>query len=117
MAAGYRHCVLVTDLPLGGALLLEHTGTELRLTQAEATAHQVVLRYLETGAALHAYLVPRRKARGEARLRPPMTCVEVVKAALGIDAPFILTPLQLARHLVRQGARDVAVRIPAFTTT
>ncbi|MFO1129306.1 MAG: hypothetical protein U1E66_12840 [Rhodospirillales bacterium] len=33
----------------------------------------------------------------------PFTCVEAVKRALGLRAPWIFTPRQLYRHLVRQG--------------
>jgi hypothetical protein len=40
-------------------------------------------------------------------LRPPATCVEVVKAALGIVAWWVLTPRQLARWLLRRGAVPV----------
>jgi len=39
--------------------------------------------------------------------RPPLlaaTCVGATKWLLGIDAPWVFTPLQLHRHLVRPGA-------------
>jgi hypothetical protein len=41
-------------------------------------------------------------------LRGPATCVEVVKMALGIVAPWCLTPAQLRRLLIRRGARPVS---------
>lgn len=43
--------------------------------------------------------VPRPVA---APLRP-FTCVEAVKRALGLHAPWVFTPHQLYRHLVRRG--------------
>ena len=36
-------------------------------------------------------------------LRWPLTCVGVVKAALGLHAPFVQTPAALARHLAALG--------------
>lgn len=115
LAHGYRHCSMVGDLPLGGSLLIEHVGSDLRLTQCTRNAEQMALAYLEAGEVRHAYLMRPCRPPPRPRLRPPMTCVEVVKAILGIHAPFVLTPLQLARHLVARGARDVAVRIPTLS--
>ena len=48
---------------------------------------------------------------GRPRFRPPMSCVEAVKAALHINAPSVLTPWQLACHLRRRcGALVVVTR-------
>ncbi len=44
----------------------------------------------------------------QAMLRGPLSCVEAVKALLGLRAPLVLTPRQLASHLrVHRGARPV----------
>lgn len=45
--------------------------------------------------------------RGRFGLRP-LTCVEVVKQTLGLHAPFVVTPWQLYRRLVRGGAAETA---------
>lgn len=39
--------------------------------------------------------------------RGPLTCVSGIKALLGMQAWWVLTPLQLHKHLVRRGAVSV----------
>lgn len=56
-----------------------------------------------------------RIAHQRARLRHairPLTCVEVVKRALGVDAPAALTPYQLHRKLISTGDWFSAEKLP-----
>ena len=49
------------------------------------------------------HLPPWPEAQPGPGLRWPLTCVGVVKALLGVHAPFVQTPAALARHLTAQG--------------
>lgn len=106
-----RHVVAFRALTPGHTLLVNHTGTVLAVEvlpqSADAFAEMLQAQH---GAVLLA--PPPAAARSGPALRGPMTCVEAVKALLGIRAPFVLTPEQLACHLVRAGARWVVTNAP-----
>lgn len=97
-------------LPLGSrqTLALDHGGTRLvlELLAMEAETAARGLMWAWQAEALRLPLPPPLPPR--ARLRPPLTCVELVKALLGITAWHVLTPRQLRRAVIRLGARPVA---------
>lgn len=94
----FRHCFVATSDPAGGWNVLE------------ACQHQTFVSYFETDnlvalftrhAPARSYVETRVHAappRAPLVLRPH-TCVETVKAVLGIRAWWVLTPWQLYRHL------------------
>jgi len=103
---GWRHCFAARPFAQA-TLVLEHAGTQLDVTLDPAPTGEVLRRCIEETDAL-VLLVPDRDVEPRAAMRGPMTCVEVVKATLGIRAPFVLTPRALFRHLRRhRGARLV----------
>lgn len=106
---GFRHCfALLERAPAAG-------GAGWVLYNPLSTGTQIELWPQADGAALAAHLrrqgyaVVAVRARAPGRtLYPwrPYTCVEAVKRALGIDAPWALTPWGLYRHLRESGERD-----------
>jgi hypothetical protein len=111
LAPGYRHVMaLRADWAGGITILTEHSGPRMVVEVFPEPVHDVVLRYLSLPQVHHALKVwvpnPNHIA-GTTTLRPPMTCVEAMKAMLGIHAPRIIFPRQLARHLRAAGAWEV----------
>ena len=107
----YQHCYTAQDAGAAGTLVLTHEGRHLRqaLLEEPVGTH---LRRLITAKDAMVVLPAPIGAPPAPMLRPPMTCVEVVKATLGLRAPWIVTPRQLARHLLRRGGRRI---VPADT--
>jgi len=101
LSPGFRHCLAVIDE--GRRWLVVDpltTRTEIRRID-RATVPDLPRRL----AALGLIVVPVRARPARRPLpRRPRTCVEVVKRALGIDAPSALTPRQLHRRLIREAA-------------
>lgn len=98
----YQHCYLAQ--PSGdNTLVLHHEGLFLR-TEILPESLGLHLHRMMRDKAVVAWTTRRRAIASRPMLRPPMTCVEVVKAALGIAAPWIFTPRQLERHLICHGA-------------
>ena len=104
---------VVALLPAGPArsLALVHGGSVLSAEWIDRSAEEVArgLMWAWDGEALR---VRPRSAERRACLRPPMTCVELIKALLGVHDWRVWTPRQLRRALVRLGARPV----PPFPT-
>lgn len=95
---GYPHVWACRAAGDNATLVVNHTGLTLQL----AVMPMPLLPFVKQKAdeqrarvicALAAPVDPTEALRG------PMTCVEVAKALLGIRAPWIITPYQLARHL------------------
>jgi hypothetical protein len=111
LAPGYRHVMALRATWSGSiTVLAEHTGGHLVVEVLPEPVNDVVLRYLSLPQVRHALKVAVPNPDhlpGATTLRPPMTCVEAVKALLGIRAPRIIFPRQLARHLRAAGAWDV----------
>ncbi len=105
----YAHVVACREAATQRSTIIDHRGLRLRVDTVP----------VPIGAFLRGLLAPpypawvlavedRHAAADAARLRGPLSCVEVVKALLGCTAPWVLTPRQLARHLrARMGARPV----------
>ena len=106
---------VVALLPLGPerALALDHAGSVLSVELVEMPAEQAArgLMWSWDGEALR--VQPRAVAR-RAALRPPMTCVEVAKALLGVHDWRVLTPRHLRRAAIGLGARPVAPYAPVL---
>ncbi|CAB4128437.1 hypothetical protein UFOVP99_34 [uncultured Caudovirales phage] len=100
----WPHVWIARAEPDHRTLVLNSTGTVL---QAFSIAYPLetyvaALRGIEVPPRIM-YLPPWPQREAAAGLRWPLTCVGVVKAALGIDAPFVQTPAALARHLAARG--------------
>lgn len=100
--AGYRHCLVARQEGEAATLVLDHAGTRLRVDLVPVPIG-AFLRGLQEHAACWVLMVVLPMAGAAvAWIRPPMSCVELVKAALGIRAWWIVTPRQLARYLRRR---------------
>lgn len=100
----WPHVFAIRPSLAGGTLLLNHEGRHLLAEHLAVSVAELAEEYRGKGMRLLSVASPV-VPRG-ALLRGPMTCVEAVKAALGIRAPFVVTPRQLAQHLIaRHGAR------------
>jgi hypothetical protein len=106
---GYRHVLACRAVGADATQVVDHRGTRLALEVAPVPIGAFLARLQDASAAwILAVEAPAPADSDRAMPRLLMTCVEVVKAALRIVAPFVLTPRQLARHLRRHhGARPV----------
>ena len=106
LSPGWRHVFACRMAGPDATLVVEHVGSHLLQSVQPEPIGVLVVQWQDQ---LHAMvlLVPPLPARPGAALRPPMTCVEAVKAALGIRAWWVLTPRALFRHLRRLGAQVV----------
>ncbi len=98
---GYRHCFVLLQQQDFWLIYdpLSHR-TELQVIVGP-TAHELTCWYQGYGLRVVETHVRRTPSR-PAVLRP-FTCVEAVKSVLGIHAPWVATPWQLYRHLLRTG--------------
>lgn len=101
LARGYRHCLVVRPDGEMRSLVVEHAGAAIQVATMPLPAAELV-RDMQQALTALVLLVVLPQPEGAAPLRGPMTCVEAVKAALGLTSPWILTPWQLARHLRRR---------------
>lgn len=102
LKSGFRHCSIAIHTEVGW-VGVEPLLQQLRIgwvpthpdTSAPELCRQVIAKEGMTAAV--ACIVPPAPER--VRLPLPMTCVEVVKHALGLRRPLLMTPWQLWRHL------------------
>jgi hypothetical protein len=107
LSPGWRHVFAAQSCLPANTLVLSHEGRHLRIGVAEEPIGAFIDRIAPDCRARVLSLLPPPHAP-RSMLRPPMTCVESVKAWLGIAAPFVLTPRQLFHHLLAQGAGLIA---------
>lgn len=112
---GFRHCFVLLRTAEGWAYLdpMSH------FTFAAAVGAyplRPLLRFLR-GAGCRTLLVRPRLPPPRPQPWRPYTCVEAVKRALGLRAPWVLTPWQLYRRLLRErGFRPPDGRRPGRRT-
>ncbi|WP_051212647.1 hypothetical protein [Rubritepida flocculans] len=102
------HVLAVLPLSPGQSLAVDHEGARLRVEVMDLPAEQAArgLMWAWEAEALRVPLPP--PAPPQARLRGPMTCVEVAKALLGLTGLRVLTPHHLRRAVIARGARPVS---------
>ena len=95
---GFRHCFCILG---DGELwtIVDPLLTRIEVVLCRAAAEADLISHLGTTGRL----VLAGPIVGQSRARPqlprPLTCVEVVKRMLNLDAPGVLTPWQLQRRL------------------
>jgi len=95
---GFRHCFVMLDDGRGWTTVEPLSSRIDVVRQPLAPSEDLPARYLRKGHLV----LPAPLARPERADWPqPLTCVAVVKRVLGLRAPFVLTPWQLYRHLLR----------------
>lgn len=101
---GYRHVFAIAERA-GGTVIVNAMSHRLDADWIALPIGSYARELLERhGCWIVAYTtsIPPRPVH-----RPICTCVEIVKAVLGIRAPWVLTPWQLYRWLRRRGAAVV----------
>lgn len=93
----------------GVTLALNHTGTVLAVEVVGLAPEDAARGLCLAWDAEALRLTVRVPEHGQPCLRPVMTCVEAVKALLGMTSWRIWTPRQLRRALIRRGARAVPI--------
>lgn len=109
---GYRHCLVLREDGQGRTLVIDHGGAQMRVHSVPVPVGEM-LRDLQRETTAWVLMVTLPPGVGRPPWRPIMTCVETVKAALGIHAPFVLTPAALARHLRRHHQARAVLPQPA----
>ncbi len=90
------------------ALSLDHQGRHLAIETLDELSAEYAARGLMWSWSAEALRVQPIAAPRGAAWRPCMTCVEAVKALLGIVDWRVVTPRQLRRALIRMGARPLS---------
>lgn len=103
---GYRHAIALT--PDGtGTIIVNGLSWRLHVERVAIPIGWVLRHFMLEGFWFLAYrAVVRRRAWRPAVL----TCVETIKALVGIRSPFVITPWQLYRRLRAMGATPVIWR-------
>lgn len=102
-----RHVVALWE-DHGVTLALDHRGSVLHIEHVRSMTPEETARGLMAAwPGAEAMQVQVETPAAAPCLRPPLTCVEAVKALLGIRSWRIWTPHQLRRALIRQGAAAV----------
>jgi hypothetical protein len=104
--ARWRHCLALRMVGPDATLIAEHVGSYTRMEIQPRKLGDAIRELQEVNAAL-ILLVEEQLPEARAMMRGPLSCVEFVKALLGIRRPWIVTPRQLYRHLRRLGASHV----------
>lgn len=105
----YAHVLACRPAENEATCIVDHRGRALRIDTLPMPVG-AFLRHLMAQQAAPWILAVETPAAppSQAMMRGPLSCVEAVKALLGLRAPLVLTPRQLARHLrVHLGARAV----------
>lgn len=105
LAPRWRH-VLACRAEGERTLVVDHGGSHLRIEMVDAPIGAFIAA-MQAEADAWVLSTPPMSTPASIALRPPLTCVEAVKALLGIRDPCVLTPRQLARRLRRLGAVPV----------
>lgn len=94
---GFRHCFVFLETPSGWILVDPLSHQIDTMIVHDVGAVDILRGYRSQGC----HMIETRARRAPARCAPlaPLTCVEVVKRCLGIQARWVLTPWQLFRHL------------------
>ncbi len=110
---GYRHVVALSEEG-EGTLVVQTLSNRLELRWLKIPLGRLVRRMMAEGFWFLAY-----ETEIMARMMWPglMTCVEVVKAVVGVRSPFVLTVYQLYRWLRARGALPVLSTRASETTT
>jgi hypothetical protein len=99
LKGGFRHCFAYQQTE-NGWVLCDPLGCGLLLRAAPAlSAHSLLTSMAALGASMVA--VAQQPDRAPMSSMRPATCVEICKRLVGRNAPFVLTPHQLFRHLLK----------------
>lgn len=112
----WRHCLALRPAGPNSILIAEHHGSFARMEFQDRSLGDAV-RELQMKHAALVLLVEARHPPPRAMLRGPLSCVEYIKALLGISRPWIVTPRHLYRHLRRTGATHVFPTASPFSNT
>lgn len=99
---GFRHCFVVVFQD-DTAIICDPLSNQMLLGAVRPADARLVSDWYRERGFVVVQAVVRTAPRTAAPFRP-FTCVEAVKRALGISAPFVLTPWQLYRHLLAAAA-------------
>lgn len=112
---GWRHCYLIVPAHQPGANLFAKPGSivvnpwvsYLRIDYLPETPAAICKRMIEEGATCAIELPVDQKFSGAYVPRGLMTCVSLIKAAIGCNAWHVWTPEQLARWMLQHGGKMV----------
>lgn len=102
---GFYHCWLMTQC-LTGSVMVHPLRNTWALEHSLKEPHEIAQELVEHPEHRYRVLVIDRSTRFAYSLRGVITCVSVVKAALGLRG-LSLTPYQLYQQLLRLGAVEV----------
>ena len=110
---GWRHCWLILPATEPGASLFARPGSILinpwisclRVDYSTQSPEALCRQMLADGATCVVEFAVDQKFTGAYVPRGLMTCVSLIKAAIGCNAWHVLTPEQLARWMLRHGGK------------
>ena len=111
---GFRHCFCAVETNAGWIVCDALKGPIVLDAVAGVAVTELVRAYRDLRGTV---LVGRCRVSMPRWALAPLTCVEVVKRVVGLDAPLILTPFQLWRRLQQADLGFLAatpVDVPSF---
>lgn len=114
-APGWKHCLLLITIYFPEpnvfasryTMRVEPTAWGLDLDVVWRSPEAVIADYLEHGCTAVLRMDRTLQPQKTLSLRGLISCVSVLKAALGLDGWWVITPYQLFSALVREGAHIV----------
>jgi hypothetical protein len=104
---GYRHVCAWCAAADGGTMFIDPLAGGLVVEHFPQPVEWVTRHFVDADVWTLAYPAAPARVHRRPPLRPLLTCTEVVKAAIGLRAWWVITPRQLARALRRRGAVPV----------
>lgn len=109
---GWRHCWLIMPanpprhslFAKAGSILISAGTDHVSIDHVQRPAKELAQSALNDGATCVIKIAIDQKFTGAYVPRGLLTCVSLIKAALGLKAWFVWTPEHLARYLLRNGA-------------
>lgn len=113
--AGYRHAMLIIPTdggrslfdPRGSCVVVNGLSYTVNVNGLETTAKQAADHCLANGATEVLRFKVSKKFTREFVPRGILTCVSLIKAIIGINAWWVITPEQLRKWLLENGAEKV----------
>lgn len=100
---GWQHCLLIKPMRQG-SVVVNGLASVVVIEWSEVPAVDCVAAMLRQFPGLRVLMLVDQTTGGVYSPFEPMTCVTAVKAALGIRAPWVVSPRGLYELLARRGA-------------
>ena len=96
---GFNHCFIFYAITEYEYMVIEHAKTYVQFVMASA---EEIEKHLQGGFIIQVKSKRKPRAKWWWWIPTPDTCVTITKQILGIQKPFIWTPYQLYKHILKE---------------